>query len=378
MSWRLLLSEYPATLLSNEQAIQILVLLEWGGALTDQQLQTQLGIEKARLVSGLMALHKNKCIEYSSHFIKVSDRGRRLIDRFSLQSDILNQLLKSVPIPESSRHEFQETVSRFRNRAFDKYLESLFAMRSWSDAIKSVHFKPDVTSEDGDVGSLAILLRGLNHWADEDPQEQSNSSKMGEKMQKWIFTIRHHGSVPHPDSRTRMALEWLDAADASEKSQDPWTFIRQAKNASIGLFVYYNTCRNWLGTDEWRKEWSPQGASLAILQSCQSGSEAIHRLTEYGSSNWLTNKLALHHKQLGIAHETFTDDAMGQNLDDLFLKLISARTFEDLVDSLGLQESWVERLLTQIRDKCALLIQERVRKPDSAQPDTASERETVK
>ena len=260
----------------------------------------------------------------------------------------------AIQLPESSQASLKESLSRFRTRAFDRYPESVYAVHSWTQAVNSAPFKQDVTAEDAKVGSLAILLRDLNVWAGEDPQEQVKLPAVAGKVQPRIVVFLGHATATS-DSRARKAVKWLEAMVViAENSDNPWIELSETMDPGLALFLCHGSSRNWLESSDWRDEWSATGKSWAILNGCNSGRQAVEELAYHNAKTLFVRRTGVRQKLLGPSHEAFSDRAIRRNFSDILWKLLTAASFEDLAAGTGIQEELLEQLLVEVGDKCGI------------------------
>ncbi len=182
--WRLLLSEYPESILKDSFSLAILALLERKGMLTEDEVALALKEEKSRVISTLLALQKNRMVEFSRQSLKVTERGKLLLDRFGLADEIVSDVLRPFAAAESLKRELKASVLRYRSVSFSSYLNSLSAVESWRAtcgfALRDPESATWIRSLAGitEAGCLSILLSDLKS-IEETHEERSCKPESG-------------------------------------------------------------------------------------------------------------------------------------------------------------------------------------------------------
>jgi hypothetical protein len=355
MSWRLLLAEYPDPILDGEIPLAILALLDRNGLLTEPELLGQLKIDRHILIEKLLALYKGRFVEYLRHHIKLSDKGRRILNRFALQPDIVEDLINQLPILPTNRKDLRDAVLQYREDAFEQYLASVTAVKSWRRTWSTGSFKEQSKTGAAEIGSLAIIIRDLRDWLIHTPSINSEAAKI------WHFL--GHGDItntvdtPHVDESTHVALKWLNALDAVERAPNPWLAMGNTENPSIGLFCAHQTSRDRLNLSLFLDEWSPDGQWFTILSACHSGYEALENVQRYGMNNWDFGPGSRHELSTYYTRgKSLAGNRVTQDLGNFLISLLAAQTFDELKASTGFPDTLLNTLLKQIGEKCEDLL----------------------
>ncbi len=353
MSWRLLLTEHPDAILRDEITLLLLALLERGGMLTESELQNELKIERPALVKKLLSLHRDKCIEYSRHHIRVSDRGKQIVDRFSLNEEIINDLLSELPLTPDEREAFKEAVREYRNHDFDRYLGSVTALTSWSHTWKLSSLKRDAEPDGARVGSLAILLDDLQDWS---VFHFSGHGMEVPQLRIWDLAGQN---APTSEGPIKKAIQWISLKKAVEEDAQPWQRVKILDSPGLGLFCTVKLLQRSSDATVWKDDWSPHGVLFDNLDLCESPREILSCAADYGSEHWGGYPTSRERLRLRRP-ETSITRLVSLSIGDLLLKLFSAGSFDQLVSRTGVEAATLERLLNQIKEKCDALLSGKV------------------
>src|SRR5690242_6132771 len=103
MNWPLLLAGYPRSILQDSLPVTILALLERSGLITEDQLVAMAGADEGKTKEALFDLRLNSLIEYGSHHLRLTERGKRLIDRFDLAQEIISNVLDTLDLGDEEK-----------------------------------------------------------------------------------------------------------------------------------------------------------------------------------------------------------------------------------------------------------------------------------
>lgn len=352
MSWRLILSEYPDPLLKDQLALIVLVLLERGGLVKESELQAELAVEPRIIVEKLLALHHNKCIEYSRDHVKITERGRELVDRFALTNDIVDDLLNRLPASSRGSSRFKNLLLEYRRRHFDQYLESVTAVRAWSRASRMTSLLASERPESAEIGSLAILIWDFAQYLPDEPELQSFSFH-GEHTSE--SPDERHNLFQLSDEQANRATGWAYLYKKIEKSSTPWEDIRANDSWEANVFTSFLYSRNALDTTPWLEAWTGESGCPVFLDASSSGREMSERcvgfwttILPYASNSWRQNVMS--HR-----HQTLSGALPFGNLADFLVKFFAATSMDQLMQTTKLNRKSLELLLAQIQRHCKSL-----------------------
>jgi CspA family cold shock protein len=164
MTWSLLVSEYPSPVLTDELPLLTLATLESEGFASHASLTVRLNVDGASLDEALGSLKADKLIESVHGHLTASNRGRLLLDRLDLSKTVILYSLEKF-VPSGSDFEaLVVLVAQYRSSAYRHYLNSVKSCSVWKSVQSVISRKGKATTEDGDIGAVAILLRDLRAW----------------------------------------------------------------------------------------------------------------------------------------------------------------------------------------------------------------------
>jgi hypothetical protein len=260
MTWTLLLSEYPRAVLKDDVAISILALLERHGALTEEELLPHVE-NRLELANRLLALHRNQLIETTPEIIRLTLRGKQLLDRLSLQADIIEDVVASLDLAEEEREAYRRQLAAYRELAFAHYLDSLSSVHAWDVFYGKLlsYRKTDVPIEsqhiDKQFGRLVVLLRSLENWLTHYPESKrpyfsadAGADIVLESAQKKTFV-----QFKHLGARSARAQTCLLFAES--RGPDYWlkSYGESDVNDSLAVFLSSQKARP---KSEWLTGWT--------------------------------------------------------------------------------------------------------------------------
>jgi hypothetical protein len=171
MSWRVALSHYPEAIL-NEPSINTLALVERLGMTSERELQGHMPfLSAAKLTEGLLRLHRARMISYGRNHLRCTMQGSRLLDRFGLGVEIVNDFLGALALDEEALSPLREDLATFRKRSFEGYLETIAAAKWWRNLVSTVHLEEPPSehkalAECAQGGVIILLLDGLDQLSE--------------------------------------------------------------------------------------------------------------------------------------------------------------------------------------------------------------------
>lgn len=343
MSWRLLLSDYPHAALKDELNVAVLAILEAGGFLTEKELAQNVKIEPAMLVKALLVLHGDRLVEYSRQRVRVSERGKALLDRLTVHLDILDSLVANFDLKPGVKERLKSEIAQYRARSFDQYLVSVATSRSWSDICRDSKVRTYLPRESEASGRLAIWLRDLSAWTRAE-------ARAVDVIVEAKADLR---AASHVESTARLALTWIEAMDTLDREPEFWAAVRPQSDVSTGLFCFHQQSRRRLDKTFFLDEWSTDGSWLHYLKSFNRPLDALQAAPAYASKHWVL--LPVTPGRPGISNAG-VESALRQQLSELLLKLMTAHSLSDLARTTTIDEASLKLLLEQVKDKCQTLL----------------------
>lgn len=364
MSWPILLAEYPKALLESKLPLIILILLERSGLTTEQELGAQVRVKHQALSSSLLDLHRNQCIVFGRNSVRISERGKTLLDRFQLRDGILEELLDVLSPGEEDRAAYRSVIMRYRDTAFSQYLNSVCTIRTWQTIANQSPWKADQEEAAETSGTnlvspqaimFTILLRDLRNWMVHTNPPRSLFENLSEDIQSALasddpdFTKETHQSV-----KLKKAVRLLKMMRSKDES---WPFTTDKEAFFVrSLTILDNFQQRW-DKDDWYEAWCDVSPSI---------------LEKYGGMNVflksLESKLPSEDpSNVFVSFRLSTDLGSGgwwvgenkNDLTDFFSKMMLANSTEDLAKAAGMSQGAVNVLVSSIKEKAISLLESR-------------------
>jgi len=165
MSWPLLLSGYPRPILKGNLPLVILAFLERGGLVTESQLIKQAGADERQVKEALFDLNLSKLIEYGSHHLRLTERGREVIDRFQLDRETVGDILDLLRLKGKEREVYQLALGAYRSTSYTNYLNSVSSLWTMVDIADIASLgAAEHLSEEAGLGMFVLLTSDIAQW----------------------------------------------------------------------------------------------------------------------------------------------------------------------------------------------------------------------
>lgn len=167
MNWALLLSTYPRRIFSERLPLLALTILESHGLLPEEELLSRLDAGEQEAKEALFSLQMNRLIEFGSRHLRPTERARMLLDRLSLDTDVIDIVLNAIKVDDSERESYRLALSHYRATAFPEYLNSLGLINCVSEILLAGMTNPGAGgSHEGAVSlaNKAIITREIHSW----------------------------------------------------------------------------------------------------------------------------------------------------------------------------------------------------------------------
>jgi hypothetical protein len=165
MKWSQTLDEYPRSILADDLPLIVLSLVESYGFATEEALLRDTRVDLSRISRALTDLHKDRFIEYSQNFVKLSTRGKWLLERFNLAETVVDTIVKRIAENEEEWRELSKLTMQYRDEAFSAYQASCYSVHFWCDkmAVYSSN-APSVGGKALFAIARALFLYDLREW----------------------------------------------------------------------------------------------------------------------------------------------------------------------------------------------------------------------
>lgn len=351
MSLSLILSEYSRSLLTDELPLVVLAVLERGGLIMTDEIDKQVNVDREKLNSVLIDLHRNRCIVFGRHHVRVSERGKALVDSFNLQGAIVDDLVGCLPVSKIDRPSYHRLLLRYRDDAFVTYLNSVGTIRTWRSLVSLVS-KVDRPTEDSSERaelrqreaylSLAFLLADLRNWASHSALEQDVTSEIS-----GVEKAAVEGA-----SQIKFGTKWKSRFDAIFSSilytseEDQSHFFKRGGSLASSAHVL-NTFRHRHSSDVWFDGWH----------------DAMRQLPEPKKETDFLKQLRMFYTEAcegesgaGEPYTWRTAGTQAEHITDFLTRLLLADSLTDLGASTGMSQESLTTLIARIQHKFGNLL----------------------
>ena len=353
MNWALLLAEYPRSLMRDELPILILALLERKGLTTETELMQHVRIEPHRLSAILFDLHRNQFIEFGRNSVRVSNRGKSLIERFDAHSNVIDDFLDGLPLQSKERTAYRLVVRNYRDTAFTQYLNSLCSINTWEYiADQTEPERSEKHTASTNVGKLTLLIRDLRNWFMHTRPPVNQFDNLSDLVRRAITS--EELTLTNDSSPASRAVLWLHTLGQSRTELRSNSSTVEPASLVESLRLLDEFQKSW-EKNEWFDSWCDASQKLAekpqtgkhflvfLSHSLPKGRKGVELQRQLGpgvlgSSYWWIDQPA----------EKFSHDFLG--------KLMLASTLDDLSASSGMDKLSLQTTLTQIQEQCSQLL----------------------
>ena len=341
--WRVLLSEYPESLLSDELALTILSLLEQRGMLREDELADLMNVGRGEITAKLLALQKNRMVEYAKMYLKPTDRAKILLDRFDLGDEITSDLIVQLNVDETAESKFREVFASYRRHAFSHYLNSMAAIRSWSHVCRILPMADTEIEACTREGILGILCMDI--------------AETGLVSRPRDFFLHLHG---HHHAATALAPALPESP--SERVDEVATPLDSGHSLERNLFRAHQVSRRVKDFEAWFSDWK-DGDTFASLSKCRTVESMLQQTFEIRIS--LIGKEPDREVQTVLRLKSVSDEELRERLQSFLPHLMIAGDLKSLSILSGLGEEILISLVQNVQDRCRnLLTQQSGSKPE--------------
>ena len=348
MSVSLVLNEHPKSVLETETYVGLLAVLERLGGAPEAQLATESHLSAAAVASAVATLHKNQLIDVVRQVVQVSHRGKSLLDRMSLQTAIVDDVLDELSCQGTSRPIWRDVLLSYRDESFGNYLKSLYTVRAWRLLEPEISASSDVRSAQELRQAFSACRLSFFVW--------DMGGETADGSPNW--TLKHHLResfksavyfTHHNQDQTALPLrQALDIVDGLKHGGHinvvPGSSVKGVVRDYLARFF---EARARCDQDTWYNVWADLRVSGAI-DGQSTWSRVDELLTRYGAG---VERLAAH-----VAGRDDSEDPHLGGRTDVLLDLLTARDFDDFVRRSKMAQGVARAVLETVGSKCRELI----------------------
>ena len=363
MNWNLVLHKYPRSILENENALLLLAILEQNGLATEDELNSFTNFDKYLYKKLLLDLQLNQLIQYRSNFIRLTRKGKIFIDRFNLVEPILSDLVEKLGYKGKEKEDFEQILFQYRSSAFDFYQNSLCTIKTWEKFAETenaslIKANSQLFLDELLGGTLSLLLRDLRNWWTHSPQLSSVFININDDIKNLICS-KDLIETEFPetwDTKTKYAVIFLNKLENSNFHFDSLkgenkNYKLESLISAFHIFQYNSKPFEWYGK-------LCMEMPLVINNKTKEHDSVISILNALFDLN--KNKVLIQKTSKSISRRISTEWIPTNNevsLDnDMLETIMLSSDIQELSLVTGIQESSLHSMITDIRNKCNLLL----------------------
>jgi hypothetical protein len=361
MNWNLILNKYPRSILGDEKSLLLLALLERNGLATEDELSNNTNFEKYLLKKALIDLQLNQLIQYGSNYVRLTEKGKNIIERFGLLEPIVSDFVDSLGFEGKEKKDFEQVLFQYRNTSFEFYQNSLCTIRVWKDLVE------ELPSEEGSSqfleeiigGMRTLLLRDLRNWWAHSHQPSSVFRDVNKDIRLMICSTNlQETEIPKTwNSKKIYALIFLNKLENKNLHLDLPNSIgnkREIEPLISAFHVFqYNSA-----PFEWYDDLCTALPEISNKGKIESKDIFIKTFTTLLKQSKIERKLLKTDKEISINiyHDWIPTKKDTFVSSDIFEMLMIASDINELSSRTGIQEASLRKLLVDIRNKCDNLL----------------------
>lgn len=356
MTWPLVLSSYPRPILRNNLPLMVLAIVEKGGLVTEASLAKQAAIGENELQGVLFDLRLDNLLEYGSHHVRLTERGKGVISRFELDIDVASSILDVLQMEGEHRESFARSIQAYRDSAYKLYLNSLCSAWTWHDLAHNT-FQKRASSFSREIvaGMRTLVARDLDHWwkrvrmQNETPlfsaRVREGCAFVSDTLRIWEASDDELGVF----ARLSRALEepWRElprisiSDDAPQESPVPVVFLS---------FVKFRSASE---PDLWFDRWHQLRISLPQRRRRQRLLSYTRELQNFLST--YTKTPDVRSPESWFAPTNYSSILEGSS-DEFLAQLLTADSLSELAEVANLPRDPLRDLLRSLLEKCQRLL----------------------
>lgn len=273
---KIYLSEYYDSILDDEFNAIVLAWIEQSGTTTEEELSKEIRIDEKKIKNIIVKLFKNQLIEVSKDFLKISLKGKQVIDSLNLSNELVRYLYSASKLNSKEEIFLFNSVKHYRNKYYHNYLNTCHSLKTWSRISHSNYFKNDsiqwldeqtlfiiindlfvVLNKEADnpsIDSFKVLLNDLNYPLETTDEHIFKSQKVFNLLREF-YSIKTKDELNKYDNSKRELFEFAFCKDiflTDEKEQTKWILeLKKSKTKDLNETTF-NTYYYW--KDLWFKQ----------------------------------------------------------------------------------------------------------------------------
>lgn len=358
MSWSLLLSRYPKSLLKTELPSLLLAWVERNGVVNEDDLKLSLGLSLQELSSALFELYTDGLLRYLSDGVTVSEQGRVFLEKLDIDQAVVEDSLENIGLSKDEFSTYSQVVRVYRKEAFSSYLRTMDSIKTWDLACSNFDDALSLKRK----GRVALLIKSLRNWQINRTVGEFPSGDLSPWLSE-VCTSRNLQASPI------WYFPSTDIEEGWETSASALSWLKSCRSFDIGLaadvvegllepqqkiFFYTDLLQSSQSQDLLRKEIK----SHFSLISFRSKKASDNLRQAFDNLSQLVTKTGL----------KLSDDSLSERLKissacpepsssrDFLLALMSSDSLLSFSESINVDKLVACELLEQVQSRCSLFL----------------------
>jgi len=263
------LSEYYDSILGDEENAIVLAWIERSGTTSEEELSKEIKLDEKKIKNIIVKLFRNQLIEISKDFLKISLKGKQVIDSLNLSNELVRYLYSTSKLTHKEDLFLFNSINYYRNKYYQNYLNTCHSLKTWSRLSHSHHFKKDyikrldeqtlfiiindlfiVFNKEVDnlsIDSFKILLNDLNYPIENTDEHMFKSQKIFNLLREF-YSIKSKEELNRYNNSKRELFEFAFCKDiflTDEKEQAKLIIeLKNSKNKNLNETTF-KTYYDW-------------------------------------------------------------------------------------------------------------------------------------
>ena len=234
--------------MSDEKGLLILSVIERNGLSTENEISNYFDFENYILKRELINLQLDRLIEYGGSFIRLTSKGKMIIDRLGLQEFILVDFLDDLGYKEKEKSDMYPIVIQYRENAFANYQNMLCKVRVCKLFVENLTKENNTPNYSKKIMGVmrSFFINELENWSDSSNEVIHKLRKTNYASFK-ISSIENNTDKNSIDYYTKIYLKIFELKDFNQSRNE---YIKFDKNPE-SIISALNYFQNSLSLFEW-------------------------------------------------------------------------------------------------------------------------------
>jgi hypothetical protein len=344
--------------MANETPLIVLAVLEWKGLTTEEDLASEVKVQPHKLSNILFDLQKDALIEFGRNSVRISAKGKILLDRFNIDEGVIDNLLDSLSIRETERSAYRNVLGFYRDAAFSQYLNTQCTIKTWETIADRIPHRKRLSRYGAQkkVGKLTLLIRDLRNWFVHAHPPLHIFDELTDPIRIAITSTDRQliARTKGPAGAAAKASAWLSILHQPEPKLQ-WEELESAEARLLqSIFILDEFQKGWE-----KNVWFDTWCDVHPMKNYRSANQFFVVLTDSLPKGQRLNLLADLKDSRVLGSSSWWVNESANDLSENFLgMLMLSSSVSDLIAITGMNKESVEAALSVIERKCRDLLAE--------------------